>query len=414
MEAKFKETDIGLIPEEWEVKTLSEVTTKITKGTTPTTLKKKFVTEGINFLKAESITELGNFIPEKFMYIDDETHKLLLRSQLEENDILFSIAGVLGRTAFVTKEFLPANINQALAIIRPEFNLIDFKFLKQYLSSKNYFNSVISRLVQTAQPNLSLGVLSNSEIIFPSIEEQRQIAKILNDLDQKINLLQEKNETLEKIAKLQFKKWLVNLEEIPKDWETTSLDKIATYLNGLAMQKFPMTDKDNFLPVIKIRELNGGINEGTDKASADIDEKYIVNDGDILFSWSGTLKVMIWCGGQGALNQHLFKVTSDEYPKWFYYLWTKHHLEEFIHIAKAKATTMGHIQRKHLANAKVLVPSKEDMDKMDKVLNPVIEQIINQKKEIMTLTQLRDTLLPKLMSGKIRVPKEVIENVVHS
>jgi hypothetical protein len=106
-------------------------------------------------------------------------------------------------------------------------------------------------------------------------------------------------------------------KEIPKGWEVKPLDQIANFLNGLALQKFP-PEGDVFLPVIKIKELRQGITEQSDKASPNIDKKYVVNDGDVLFSWSGTLMVVIWGEGKGALNQHLFKVTSDDFEKWFY------------------------------------------------------------------------------------------------
>ncbi|MGB4575676.1 MAG: restriction endonuclease subunit S, partial [Paludibacter sp.] len=126
-------------------------------------------------------------------------------------------------------------------------------------------------------------------------------------------------------------------------------------------------------------------------------------DGDVLFSWSGSLEVVLWTGGKGALNQHLFKVTSKVYPKWFYYLATKHHLNDFKTIAESKSTTMGHIQKEHLKQAMISIPPKELFDQYDERIAPLIEKRINNDKQIRTLTQTRDTLLPKLMSGEVRV-----------
>ncbi|MFQ5621695.1 MAG: restriction endonuclease subunit S, partial [Candidatus Nanoarchaeia archaeon] len=145
----------------------------------------------------------------------------------------------------------------------------------------------------------------------------------------------------------------------------------------------------------------------TDLANSSIPTEYIVKDGDILFSWSGSLEVVIWCGGEGALNQHLFKVTSETYPKWFYYYWTLHHLMKFKGIAADKATTMGHIKRTHLSEAKVLVPPKQEMEELSQIFIPIVNKIININLEIRSLRKTRDLLLPKLMSGKIRVPIEV-------
>jgi len=177
---------------------------------------------------------------------------------------------------------------------------------------------------------------------------------------------------------------------------------IADFLNGLALQKYP-PEGDDYLPVIKIAELRKGITESSGKASPNIDEKYIVQDGDVLFSWSGSLEALIWCGGKGALNQHLFKVTSRSYPKWFYYEWVKFHLADFQAIAASKATTMGHIQRHHLTEAFVVVAPDNLIKAMGKRMSPLLEKFINNNLESQVLTSIRDALLPKLLSGEIRV-----------
>jgi type I restriction enzyme S subunit len=201
----FKETEIGKIPSDWEVKKLEEVSTKITKGTTPTTLKRNFVDKGINFIKVESLTESGDFIPSKFAYIDEETNELLKRSIIQENDILFSIAGVIGRTSIATKNILPANTNQAISIIRPDFNKIKPLFLRYSLSNKRFLYSVQSDIVQTAQPNLSLGLLGKSFISLPPIQEQEKIANILSKLDEKIELNNKICKSIESVGQALFK-----------------------------------------------------------------------------------------------------------------------------------------------------------------------------------------------------------------
>lgn len=279
----------------------------------------------------------------------------------------------------------------------------------------------------SAIPSTSREDFYNLPIKLPPIEEQKAIAYFLNNFDKKIELNQKMNQTLEEIGQAIFKHWFVHFEfpneegkpykssggemvdselgEIPKGWEVQSLDKIADYLNGLALQKFPQ-ENDDYLPVIKIRELKQGVTSSTDKASAKIDSNYIIDNGDVIFSWSGSLEVVLWCGGKGALNQHLFKVTSEEYPKWFYYYWTKHHLKSFREIAADKTTTMGHIKRKDLSEALVIIPPEEELSKVDAIINPIIEFLINNEIGSCNLSKIRDSLLPKLMSGKIRVPLE--------
>jgi type I restriction enzyme S subunit len=127
--------------------------------------------------------------------------------------------------------------------------------------------------------------------------------------------------------------------------------------------------------VIKIAQLRAGTTVGADLASADLDPDFIVEDGDVLFSWLGSLERVLWAGGRGAPNQHLFKVTSQDYPKWFYNLWIHQHLEAFRHIAAAKATTMGHIQRHHLSEARVVLPDLKLLDAADSLIGPLIEAI---------------------------------------
>lgn len=179
---------------------------------------------------------------------------------------------------------------------------------------------------------------------------------------------------------------------------------IADYLNGLAMQKYRPKDGETGLPVLKIKELRQGICDASSElCSPSIKSEYIIHDGDIIFSWSGSLLVDIWCGGTCGLNQHLFKVTSNNYDKWFYYLWTAHHLDRFIAVAADKATTMGHIKREELEKVEVIIPSKYDYKRIGASIKPLFDLIISNRIEDRKLTALRNTLLPKIMSGEIDV-----------
>lgn len=156
------------LPEGWRWGKLGDVTCKITKGTTPTTLKKQFALSGINFLKVENLTESGTFDKSKLNFIDEETDKLLSRSRIQDKDILFSIAGTLGRIALVNENILPANTNQALAIIRPDMKIIEPLFIYYWLKEATVREEIFSKSVQGVQANLSLGVLSDIDIIIPS------------------------------------------------------------------------------------------------------------------------------------------------------------------------------------------------------------------------------------------------------
>ncbi|MBQ3961368.1 MAG: restriction endonuclease subunit S [Muribaculaceae bacterium] len=260
--------------------------------------------------------------------------------------------------------------------------------------------------------------MKNVCVKIPSLIVQKEIARILSALDDKIENNRKINENLEAQAQALFKSWFVDFEPfrdqpfvdselgpIPQGWKVVGLSSIAEYINGLAMQKFRPLENEIGLPVLKIKELgNGDFDSNSEFCSPSlVDDKFIINNGDIIFSWSGTLMVKYWCGGKGGLNQHLFNVVPKEYPKWFVYQWTKFHLANFIRIAKDKAVTMGHIKRGELDKAKVAVPTRVLFDKINFTMVPIHEQMVLKEIEIRHLSKLRDTLLPKLMSGEIKV-----------
>ena len=212
------------------------------------------------------------------------------------------------------------------------------------------------------------------------------------------------NENLEQQAQAIFAQEFLNRSSVPDDWKEGSLLDIADYLNGLAMQKFRPADDEIGLPVLKIKELRqGSCDSSSEFCSPSIKLPYIIHNGDIIFSWSGSLLVDFWCGGTCGLNQHLFKVTSQKYDKWFYYAWTKHHLNRFIAVAADKATTMGHIKRDELAKAEVIIPNEVDYNRIGGLLQPIYDMIIANRIENKRFAELRDSLLPKLMAGEIDV-----------
>ncbi len=309
--------------------------------------------------------------------------------------------------------------------------------------------------------NIRIPVLEKIEI--PRLgESEKLIATALKSIDDKIDLNRRINQTLEAMAQAIFKSWFVDFDpvkakiaaltegrdplraamraisgkseveldalppeafeqlaataalfpdemeeselgKVPRGWEAQSLDSVANYLNGLALQKFPPKSATDFLPVIKIAQLRAGHTEGADKAVSDLKLEYVVCDGDVLFSWSGSLEVDVWTGGRGALNQHLFKVTSSIVPKWFYLWATKYHLPEFREIAANKATTMGHIQRKHLSDARTATPPTEFLTQASKLISPLLDEIVSLRLQSRELAKARDTLLPKLLSGELSV-----------
>ena len=278
--------------------------------------------------------------------------------------------------------------------------LCDLRYLCYCINTMD----VSGYITGSAQPKLSQANLNAIPLQLPEINVQHKIADFLQMLDQKILINEKINDNLYAQVKAIFSENFLNLDFLPDGWKTGNLLDIADYLNGLAMQKYRPKDGETGLPVLKIKELRQGICDASSElCSPSIKSEYIIHDGDIIFSWSGSLLVDIWCGGTCGLNQHLFKVTSNNYDKWFYYLWTAHHLDRFIAVAADKATTMGHIKREELEKAEVIIPSKCDYKRISTLIKPLYDLIISNRIENRKLTALRNTLLPKIMSGEIDV-----------
>ena len=310
--------------------------------------------------------------------------------------------------------------------------LVRFKYYVLKVLGLEHMNS------DSAVPGLNRNDAHARELQVPPLPEQRRIAHILGTLDDKIALNRQMNETLKEMARAPFKAWFVDFEpvrakiegrwrlgkslpgmpaelydlfpdrlvdselgSVPEGWEIQALDEIANFRNGLALQKFRPKENEERLPVVKIAQLRTNKAKSGEWAKADITPECIIDDGDVIFSWSGSLLVTVWCGGKAALNQHLFKVTSGQYPKWFYRHFTEVHLPEFQRIAADKATTMGHIKRQHLSEAKCVVPDPALLSVVDETFSNLLAKAISVNVESRTLAALRDTLLPKLISGEL-------------
>ena len=279
----------------------------------------------------------------------------------------------------------------------------DADFLYYLICSPLIRNPAIKSMVgSSGRQRVQTDVVANLDIKLPPIEEQRKIGGLLKAIDDKIELNNKINNNLEQQAQAIFANEFLSLDTLPEGWKQASLIDIADYLNGLAMQKYRPTADESGIPVLKIKELRQGCcDDNSELCSPSIKSDYIIHDGDVIFSWSGSLLVDLWCGGICGLNQHLFKVTSSKYDKWFYYAWTKHHLDRFVAVAADKATTMGHIKRDELAKAEVLIPNEADYNRIGALLQPIYEMIISNRIENKKLAATRDTLLPKLMNGEI-------------
>ena len=404
---------------EWKEVTLGEITNLVIdyRGKTPLKLGSSWSDSGYRALSAKNI-KTGQIVAEdSIRFVDEELYRKWMKDEVKKGDILITSEAPFGQIYYWDSDEKIV-LSQRLFDVRLN-DEVCHKYVYYFMTSHRYQKDLEGRATGTTVTGLRQPELLKSTILLPPLSAQRSISSILSSLDRKIELNNKINADLEEMAQAIFKNWFVDFEPfkdgkfvdselgmIPEGWKVKTLTEIASYMNGLAMQKYPPENIEDSLPVLKIKELGQGFcGTDSDRCSCNIKDECKIHNGDVIFSWSGTLLVDVWCGGDCGLNQHLFKVTSNDYPKWFYYYWTKHHLQEFIHIAKDKAVTMGHIKRGHLEEALVAIPDNDSMEKAHELFEPILSKMISLRLENSRLSLLRDTLLPRLMSGEIEVPE---------
>lgn len=301
-------------------------------------------------------------------------------------------------------------------------------FLYTVLMQDAFFDYAMSGAKGSKMPRGDKDQIMRYELPTFTYTEEENIGNMIVDIMSKINVNRQINDNLEAMAKQLYDYWFVQFDfpneegkpykssggamvwneklkrEIPQGWHCGTLLDIAEYTNGLACQKYRPTD-DNKLPVIKIKEMHDGLSADTEWVKADIPDDVKVFDGDVLFSWSASLEVMLWAYGNGGLNQHIFKVTSKNgYPRSFYFYQLIHYVDVFKQMAEARKTTMGHITQDHLKQSTIALPPNVDIaNKLEEKLCPIFDAIVKNSQEIMALTKQRDELLPLLMNGQASV-----------
>ena len=413
---------------EWKKYKLSEIYT-MSSGISSS---KSQAGQGSPFLSFSTVFN-NYFIPENLKDLMLTTKKEQERFSIIEGDVFLTRTSEtldeLALSSVALNNYPFATFSGFLKRLRPINKIKVYpKFIAFYLRSSYFRKTIINHTTMTLRASFNESMFSYLEVYLPDYDEQVRIGGFLYKLNQKIALNNQINEELEAMAKSLYDYWFVQFDfpdengkpykssggkmvyndqlkrEIPEGWGVDSLWNIATFYNGLAMQKFrPASETDESLPVIKIREMFSGFSKDTEKASTAIPKEAIIEAGDILFSWSATLEVILWGGEKGALNQHIFKVTSEKYPKSFIYNELRSYLKVFKTIAELRKTTMGHITQDHLKQAMIIVPPNDLIDEIHNRISPILKQQLDLKQQNQELTQLRDWLLPMLMNGQVKV-----------
>ena len=352
---------------------------------------------------------------------------------IKEGDILITRTSEtideLAMSCVAAKDYPSATYSGFTKRLRPKTEGITYhKYLAFYLRGKLFRKAVTNNAFMTLRASFNEDIFSFLSLYLPEYKEQVKIGDMLYLMEQKIQLNKSICFELESMAKTLYDYWFVQFDfpdengrpyrasggemvwnpqlkrEIPKEWEVGNLYSIADFVNGLACQKYRPKDGDPGLPVIKIKEMHDGITADTEKVSANIPEKNKVIDGDVLFSWSATLEVMYWFGGNGGLNQHIFKVNPKSYfSKEYVFEQLSAYVINFVKMAEARKTTMGHITTDHLEQSRIVLPPEAIIEKITLLLHPIHTKIGQLNQENRELTKLRDWLLPMLMNGQAKV-----------
>ena len=347
--------------------------------------------------------------------------------------------GTIGQVFYVEQDFWPLNTTLYVR----DFKGNDPEFIGYFLRSVDFraFSD------KAAVPGINRNHVHEAQVSMPDLAAQRAIATVLSALDDRIALLRETNVTLEAIAQALVKSWFVDFDPvrakqqglvpvgideataalfpdsfqesslgpIPSGWQLSPVYEMATYINGAAYKAFDPNADRRGRPVIKIAELKSGVTAQTAFSAVEMHEKYLIRTGDILFSWSGnpdtSIDTFVWAHEAAWLNQHIFRVLPHTDTGRAFVLQLLRHLRPvFAELARNKQTTgLGHVTVADMKRLLVAKPKAEVPTAFDHVAAPIQSRIFANEQQAQTLATLRDTLLPRLIAGQLRLPEALVE-----
>src|SRR6185312_8652786 len=358
----------------------------------------------------------------------------------QPGDVVITTKGTIGRMAFVRPDD-PAFIYSPQLCFWRSLNpqKVSPSWLYYALHSEEMRHQMSWSAAQTDMaPYISLGdQRSVFEITLPPIEDQIAIGSVLLSLDEKIDLNRQMAATLEEMARALFKSWFVDFDPVhakvegreidlspeifalfpsgfggdglPLGWQRKTVLELAHWVNGAAYKNMHFVDSSEGLPVVKIAELKSGVTKQTKFTNTVLGDRYKILDEELLFSWSGSpdtsIDSFIWMNGEAWLNQHIFAVRENgQLSKALLHAMLKFLKTKFISIARDKQTTgLGHVTKDDMGNMFVGLPQKDDLFKLSKSFERIFDRYLNLLAQQSNLEELRMALLPKLLSGELRV-----------
>lgn len=421
------------MPINWKTYKLSEVTSKIGSGATPRGGQEAYKSSGISLIRSQNVLDF-TFSTNGLAFIDDEQASKLNNVIIEENDVLLNITGdSVARVCKVPSKYLPARVNQHVAIVRADSSILNSEFLKYSLLEKTNKDKLLTLASAGATRNaITKSMIENFEIVLPELQEQKSIASILSTIDDKIENNLAINKTLEEMAMALYKHWFVDfgpfqdcefveseLGKIPKGWEIKIFSELYEVKKGLSYKSKFYSDKG--IPMINLKcvDRNGGFRyDGVKYYDGDYKRQHVVLPGDLLVAMTDLTQDRTVLGSPliapdlntssdviASLDISILKQIQSETSHlnlFFYYQMRTHKYHEYI-LGYGNGSTVMHLDKKGLLDYTCFLPSNDVLEKFNELVSNLRNRIELNIKENQTLTQLRDTLLPKLISGEVRL-----------
>lgn len=422
--------------------TLDELIEKRNQGVNTTTEKVTYSESGIPVIRANNISQ-GRIDFSDIVYVDQKTFSRIKEPcKPKKGDILYTnIGSQFGNAAIVSIDFQFAIAWNVLRLQPKENIYSDFLvYLLNNPNSKSYIRALNS---SSTMPFVSGTAIGKVQFSVPNYKQQKGIARTLRIFDDRITLIRETNTTLEAIAQALFNSWFVDFDPVrakqegrepegmnaetaalfpdsfeeselglvPTGWSISPLYDLAKYINGAAYKAFEPNLERKGLPIIKIAELKAGITTQTGFSEVKMPLKYKISARDILFSWSGnpdtSIDTFVWSYGDAWLNQHIFRVVPNTNQERSFVLLTLKHMKSiFAEIARNKQTTgLGHVTVSDLKRLQIVRPPDLLLVSWNELVAPLLERAFLLEKQSQTLSTIRDTLLPRLISGQLRLPE---------
>ena len=437
--SEWRETEIGLIPNDWDIKKLNELDNSrdaIKTGPFGSLLHSyDYAEEGRPLLLVKNINE-GRLIDNDYPLVNYKKANELKQFWLEEGDIVYTRVGAVGRTLYVSRQFEGWMFSGQTLRIRIKNEEVNNRFIELFLRSPKHKKLASQTALGSTRASINTSILANTLIPKPLKEEQNGIVKTISNLDHKIDLLRRQNETLEAIAQTLFKRWFVEFEfpnkegrpykssggkmvpselgEIPEGWKVGLSGDIILLQGGFAFKSkdFKKVGKHG---IIKIKNIQNQIVDilntdfVDDEIVQNLDEKFRIKPGDVLIAMTGAEVAKVGIVPQNDsnlwLNQRvgLFKNKINNGVPFIYYLFSKPEYHKALRDKGTGSSAQPNISATDIESIRILVPDISVLNDFAILANPMFNKVISNLRQIQLLAKTCDTLLPKLMSGQIRV-----------